>query len=128
MYNYQWSCLLAVFTGIRVSADELDIIIKSYYLATSVRLDVSFGYLSRFIVEETVRVSSPSYTSHVDSKMREVQIMILLTRISVFQVVASFLWTADLRHHVARCLRDHTVSSALETMPSDCITAVLLCC
>lgn len=48
-------------------ADELNIVVHSDYLAARVGLDVPLRNLSRLVVEQPMRVSSPGHTPHVHS-------------------------------------------------------------
>lgn len=43
-----------VVCGLRVPADEVDIVVYPDYLAARVGLDIAFGYLPRLIVKEAV--------------------------------------------------------------------------
>ena len=49
-------------------ADKLNIVIDSNNLASRVGFDISLRDLSRFVIEKSVRISSPSYTPHVHPK------------------------------------------------------------
>lgn len=65
--DYQRFGVWVVVCGLRVPADEVDIVVYPDYLAARVGLDIAFGYLPRLIVKEAVRIAAPSHAPHIHS-------------------------------------------------------------
>lgn len=51
-------------------ADKLDIIVDSQYLTASLSFYILLGDVLRLVIEETVRISRPSYAPHVNLVLR----------------------------------------------------------
>lgn len=67
MHNDEWFGFRAVLCRAGLATDELYIIVQTDDLSTRVGFDVSLGYLPRFVVEQTVRVTAPSHAAHIHS-------------------------------------------------------------
>jgi hypothetical protein len=62
----QWLRLGAILGCGRLPGNEFDIIVKADDFPTRVGFDVPLGNLTGFIIEETMRVTAPGHTPHVN--------------------------------------------------------------
>jgi hypothetical protein len=65
--DYQGLGVWVMVSGLRMPADEVDIVVDSDYLATRIRLDIALCYLPRLIVKESMRIAAPCPAPHVHS-------------------------------------------------------------
>jgi|LauGreDrversion4_2_1035121.scaffolds.fasta_scaffold62295_1 hypothetical protein len=66
--NNQWFGIRVMILCLSVPANEVHIVVNADYFSSSVGLNVSLCYLARFVIKESMRVTAPGHTSHIDPK------------------------------------------------------------